>query len=121
MSQTRYGEKGISLIEILIALTILSVGLLGLVGAGATVNRMLGAGRWSTVTMTHVQRRMDLLRAAARDSAACAMLTGGSATLPGGLSERWTVSPGMRLVGIEVIVSGRGARVDTLSTVIPCL
>jgi prepilin-type N-terminal cleavage/methylation domain-containing protein len=121
MPQTRYGEKGISLVEVLVALIILSIGLLGLVGAGATVNRMIGAGRWNTVTMTYAQRRMDLLRAAARDSAACAMLTGGSAPLPGGLSERWRVSPGMRLVGIEVIVAGRGARVDTLSTVIPCL
>ena len=121
MSRTRYDEKGISLIEILIALVILSVGLLGLVGAGATVNRMIGAGRWNTVTMTYAQRRIDLLRAAARDSTGCSSLTAGSAAIPGGLTERWTVSPGVRLVGIEVIVAGRGARVDTLSTVIPCL
>jgi type II secretory pathway component PulJ len=121
MPQTRYGEKGISLVEILVALTILSVGLLGLVGASATVNRLLGAGRWNTVTMAYAQRRIDLLRAAARDSAGCGTLSGGSAPLPGGLSERWTVSPGVRLADIEVVVSGRGARVDTLSTVIPCL
>ena len=121
MSHTRNGERGISLVEILVALTILSVGLLGLAGASVTVNRLLGAGRWDTVTMAYAQRRIDLLRAAVRDSAGCGMLSPGSASLPGGLSERWTVAPGVRLVGVEVIVTGRQARADTIATVLPCL
>jgi hypothetical protein len=108
------------LIEILVALTILSVGLLGLAGASVTVTRLLGDGRWSTTTMGSASRRIELLRAAARDSAACTALSGGSAALPGGLLERWTISPGVRSVGVEVIVSGRRSRVDTLSAVIPC-
>ena len=116
----RYSERGTSLIEILIALTILSIGLLGLVGASAMVNRMLGQGRSSTVTMGYAERRLELLRAGARDSAGCASLAGGSATLPGGMTERWSVSPGIRSAGIEVIISSGASRADTLSTVIPC-
>lgn len=116
----RYTERGLSLIEILVALTILSVGLLGLAGASVTVTRLLGDGRWSSTTMGSASRRIELLRAAARDSAGCAALTGGSATLPGGLGERWTISPGVRSVAVEVVVSGRRSRVDTLSGVIPC-
>lgn len=115
----RHGEKGISLIEILVALTILSVGLLGLVGASAMVNRMLGQGRWSTVTMGYAQRRLDLLRASAPDSAGCASLSGGTAAISSGLTERWTIVPGVRTVAIEVVVS-RLARADTVATVIPC-
>ena len=116
----RSTERGFSLIEILVALTILSVGLLGLAGASVTVTRLLGDGRWSTTTMSSASSRIELLRAAARDSAGCASVRGGSAPLPGGLSERWTISPGTRSVGVEVVVSGRRRRVDTLSAVIPC-
>jgi prepilin-type N-terminal cleavage/methylation domain-containing protein len=116
----RPDERGISLIEILVALTILSVGLLGLVGASAMVSRMLGQGRWSTVTMAYAERRLELLRASAGDSTACAALSGGTAPLPGGLTERWVVSPGVRSIAIEVIVAGRLSRVDTVATVIQC-
>jgi hypothetical protein len=108
------------LVEILVALTILSVGLLGLAAASATVTRLLGDGRWSTTTMSSASRRIELLRAAAGDSAGCASLSGGSATLPGGLLERWTISPGIRSLGVEVVVSGRRRRADTVSVVIPC-
>lgn len=116
----RYTERGFSLIEILVALTILSVGLLGLAGASATVTRLLGDGRWSTVASSHASERIELLRAAAGDSASCGSLSAGSATLPGGLLERWTISPGVHSVVAEVIISGRRTRVDTLSAVIPC-
>lgn len=116
----RYGEKGTSLIEIMVALTILSIGLLGLVSASAMVNRMLGQGRWSTVTMGYAARRLELLRAGARDSVGCAALSGGTAAIPGGLTERWSVSPGVSSVAIEVVISGRLLRADTVATVIPC-
>jgi prepilin-type N-terminal cleavage/methylation domain-containing protein len=117
----RSPERGFSLVEILVALTILSVGLLGLAAASATVTRLLGDGRWTTTTMSAATRRIELLRSAAGDSAGCAALSGGSATLPGGLVERWAIAPGTRSVAIDVIVSGRRSRVDTLSAVIPCL
>ena len=113
-------ERGFSLIEILVALTILSIGLLGLVGASAMVNRMLGEGRAGTLTMSYGERRLELLRASARDSAGCVSLGGGAATLPGGLTERWSVSPGIRSAGIEVVISRGASRADTLSTVISC-
>ena len=116
----RYGERGLSLIEILVALIILSVGLLGLAGASATVTRLLGDGRWSTTAMGSATSRIELLRSAARDSAGCASLAGGSSALPGGLLERWTISPGVHSVVVDVIVSGRRTRADTLSAVIPC-
>lgn len=116
----RYAERGLSLIEVMVALTILSIGLLGLAGASATVTRLLGDGRWSSTAMGAGIGRIELLRAAARDSAGCAGLSGGSASLPGGLFERWTISPGVRSAAVEVVVSGRRTRADTLSAVIPC-
>jgi type II secretory pathway component PulJ len=116
----RFSERGTSLIEILLALTILSVGLLGLVGTSAMVSRLLGQGRRSTVTMGSAERRIALLRARAPDSAGCAALSGGSASLPAGLAEQWSVLPGVRSVTIEVVITGRLPRPDTVSTVLPC-
>ena len=116
----RTTENGISLIEILVALTILSIGLLALAGASATVTRMIGEGRWNTVVMALAQRRVDLLRMVGRDSAGCGLLVGGTAALPGGLTERWSITPGLGSVGVEVVITGRQSRVDTLSTVIQC-
>ena len=108
------------MIEVVVALTILSVGLLGLAAGSATVTRLLGDGRWTSNTMSAATRRIELLRSTARDSAGCASLSGGTAALPGGVVERWVISPGVRSVGIEVIVTGRRGRVDTLSAVVPC-
>jgi prepilin-type N-terminal cleavage/methylation domain-containing protein len=117
----RNAERGISLIEILVALTILSIGLLALAGTSANVTRMIGQGRWNTAVMGFAEGRVDMLRAAARDSASCGSIISGSASLPGGLTEHWNVSAGIRSVAIAVIVTGRGARADTISTVVPCL
>lgn len=117
----RLSENGSSLIEILIALTILSVGLLGLVGTSAIVSRLLGQGRWSTVTMGYAEQRLALLRASAPDSAGCTMLSGGTNPLPGGLVEQWRVLPGIRSVTIEVVISGHLPGPATVSTVIPCV
>jgi prepilin-type N-terminal cleavage/methylation domain len=120
MDPKRNGEAGLSLVEIVVALTILSIGLLALAGASATVNRMIGEGRWSTAVMGFAGRRVDLLRAQGRDSASCGALAGGSAPLPGGLTEQWSISPGIHSVAVEVVITGRPGRADTFSTVILC-
>ena len=120
MDSTRLGQAGLTLVEILVALTILGIGLLALAGASVTVNRLIGEGRWTTAAMGFAERRVDLLRAAARDSASCGSLAGGSAALPGGLTEQWSISPGVRSLGVEVVITGRRSRADTLHTIIQC-
>jgi hypothetical protein len=112
-------EQGTSLVEILVALTILSVSVLGLVGASAAVNRMLAWGRWTTVAMAYAERRLELLRAAAVDSTSCAGLGGGSASLPGGLTESWNVTSGSSVAAIQIVIAGN-SRPDTLTTVLFC-
>ncbi len=114
-------RRGSSLVEVLVALTILSVGVLGLVGTSTAVTRMLGQGRWSTVTMSHAEERLELLRAAAPDSAGCLALAGGSATHAGGLQETWSVVPGVRSTAIEIVLARGPAGSDTLTAVVPCL
>ena len=107
------------MVEVLLAMTVLSIGVLGLIGTGVAVQRLLARGHWATVAATRAERRVELLRASATTPSGCAGLTGGSAALPGQLNERWTVSGSPSTATIQVVVDG-GARPDTITTVIPC-
>lgn len=54
-----------TLVEVLVACTILSVGLLSLAASGALVTRMIGQGQRSAVAGTFAAQRMERLRIAA--------------------------------------------------------
>jgi prepilin-type N-terminal cleavage/methylation domain-containing protein len=78
-------RRGFTIVEIMIAIIILSVGLLGLASTAALVTRMIGRGQHSAVSVMFAQRTMDSVRVAVR-STACpttppASLAGGSNTL----------------------------------------
>ena len=55
-------RKGFTIVEIMIAVMILCVGLLGLASAGATVTRMLARGQGTSLTSNFMQRTLDSLR-----------------------------------------------------------
>lgn len=112
--------SGSSLVELMISLTILSVGVLGLIGTGVAANRLLGRGHWATVAALAAERRLEILKAVATDSASCAGMSAGSAPLPGGLTEQWSVTAGLSTQSLLVVVTGDGSRTDSLSTVIRC-
>jgi hypothetical protein len=114
------GERGSSLVEIIVAITVLCVGVLGLVGTGAAVNRLLGEGHWATVAAAEAEARLETLKAAAVDSIGCAGLAGGSAAVSGGLTARWGVSGAGSNHTVTVALTGGGTRADTVSTIIRC-
>ena len=55
-------EHGFTLVEVIIAILVLTVGLLGLVTSAALVTRMIGRGQRSAVSAQFAQRRLELLR-----------------------------------------------------------
>ncbi|HWZ28156.1 MAG TPA: prepilin-type N-terminal cleavage/methylation domain-containing protein [Gemmatimonadales bacterium] len=55
-------RKGFTIVEIMIAVVILCVGLLGLASAGATVTRMLARGSGTSLTSNFTQKTLDSLR-----------------------------------------------------------
>lgn len=55
-------EKGFTIVEVIIAIIVLTVGLLGLVGSAALVTRMIGRGQRSAVAAQYAQRRLEMLR-----------------------------------------------------------
>ncbi|HEX9486796.1 MAG TPA: prepilin-type N-terminal cleavage/methylation domain-containing protein [Gemmatimonadales bacterium] len=58
-------EQGFTLVEVIIAVLVLTVGLLGLVGSAALVTRMIGRGHRSGVQVAFSQRRLEMLRSTA--------------------------------------------------------
>ena len=74
-------EQGFTLIEVIIAVLVLTIGLLGLVTSEALVTRMIGRGHRSGVQVAFSQRRIEMLR-----STACAnQATGTDVLMRGGV------------------------------------
>lgn len=86
-------SSGFTLVELLVALTILSVGLLGLVVTSALVTRMIGRGQRSANAALFASRRLERLRAGG--CAAGAGLVGSDTLFRGTTWEavnQWTVT-----------------------------
>lgn len=85
-------RDGFTLIEVLIAIGILSVGILALLQTAASITVMLRDGRLRTMASAIAASRIDNLRLAAGSTTpTCSALSSGSATSTKG-SETWTVS-----------------------------
>ena len=119
-------QSGFTLIEVMAAVVILSVGLLALAGSTANVSRMVGYGKWATVASQVATRRLENIRQVAYSTdPACtsSALVGGTATFGSGVSETWSVSGSGNtrqiLVAVTYARAGRSAT-DTVSTLLRC-
>ncbi|HXE58144.1 MAG TPA: prepilin-type N-terminal cleavage/methylation domain-containing protein [Gemmatimonadales bacterium] len=122
---TRRAESGFTLVEVLVAVVVLAIGILGLVGTSAVVTRMVGQGKRTTNAAQVAGRRVEALRQLAKTTTPpCTALASGSATLGGGVSEQWVVSGSGRSRTVRAIVrypGGRGRTLtDTVTTIIFC-
>lgn len=66
-THARGGERGFTIVEVIIAIVVLTVGLLGLVTTAALVTRMIGQGQRSAVAATFASQRLERLRLTACD------------------------------------------------------
>ena len=120
-------RQGFTIVEILVAITVLSIGVLGLVGSSALVTRMISRGRYTTIAAQVAEQRIEnLRRRALSTNPPCTALAAGTTTaMAQGLSETWTVAAGpqanMRLLSASVTYNAaRGPRTVTLNTIIRC-
>lgn len=79
--------EGFTLLEVLVALVILSTGILGLAASAALVSRLVGNGSRLTVAATIATARLEQLR-----TLSCPDVVSGTAVTRG-IEERWTASP----------------------------
>ena len=74
-------ERGFTIVEVIVAMLVLTVGLLGLVTSAALVTRMIGRGQRSAVAAAYAGRRLEMLRAGAcvgRSSGSEVLFRGGN-------------------------------------------
>lgn len=118
--------KGFTVVEVIVAIMILSVGLLGLASSAALVSRMIGEGGNYNESATIATQRMEILRSQAVPGTRCADVAGGSAR-DGSYQVAWQVQQiaNGNAVRARVMVTvpraSQSARVDTFTTTIPCL
>ena len=110
-------RRGMTLVELMVAIMILAVGLLALAGVAGAVGRQISAGGLQTKAALSVQSRFDSL-----SSLDCTTLAAtGTATGLAGLTENWVVTDGNDIKTITNTVTLKG-RTNPLvyATVIPC-
>lgn len=116
------GERGFTIIEVIIAVIVLSVGLLGLVSTAALTTRMISQGQRYSEVAALANQRFEILRG--ENDATCSRIVNGSNT-EGQVQLSWTVasiqSGRARQVTVGVTSStGTGRRTDRFQTIIFC-
>ena len=88
---TARSQGGFTIVEVLIAVVLLTVGVMALASGSASVSRMVGRGRTDSMVAQVVSSRADRLRGvAASTTPPCNALANGNATT-NGIGEQWTV------------------------------
>lgn len=120
----RRAPSGFTLLEVLVAMLIVTVGLLGFAGTLRPVASLAGEGKARGRAALLLTSRVSRLRAELLASApGCAVPVAGSEQHDAGNDESWTASLDGRVVALRVNVStrrSRGPTADTLFTRIPC-
>ena len=110
-------RKGFSLIELMVAIMVLTVALLGLAASSAVAIQMIGAGGRHTLAASVAQSRFEDLR-----RGSCAALVGGS-DITRGVTEIWQIDSVRASAFITSHVTyhtRRGPRTQTFRSVRPC-
>lgn len=120
----RRARAGFTLLEVLVAILIVTMGLLGLAGTLGPVASLAGEGKARGRAALQLTSRLNRLRSELRTSAPdCVAPLSGSELQGAGIRETWTASLDGRLVDVQITVSvprSRGEIADTLVTRIPC-
>jgi prepilin-type N-terminal cleavage/methylation domain-containing protein len=111
-------ERGFSLIEVIAAMIILTVGVLGMAASTTAITRMTSQGALTGNAAAVAGSRFDVLRATP-----CGSLAASGTATAKKFNESWTVttSGNLRMVIDSVTyVASRNTRTNAFSTVISC-
>lgn len=125
---SRTDTGGFTLVEMLVAVVILSIGALALAAASGGITRTLTGSRTATVASQVASWRLESLRAAAQATTprcvSAAFTSSASPLVSQGVTEQWVVpaSGSLRVVRVTVNypVGGGKTRTDTVATSVVC-
>jgi prepilin-type N-terminal cleavage/methylation domain-containing protein len=116
--------SGFTMIEVMVAIVILSIGLLALGGATANVSKMAGYGKWATAASQVATRRLETIRQVANSTTpACTSLASGGPVVTSGVTEQWRVSGSGGTRAVVLVVTYPRAQTtvsDTIVTLVRC-
>lgn len=120
----RNTRSGFTLIEVLVAVTILAVGVVAMAGSAAAVTRMIGRGKIDTRASQLATEQMETLRRAALfTTPRCTGLAANGSASSGNVALAWTVTAsgtGRNVSVRATYATTRGSRTDTLTSYIEC-
>jgi hypothetical protein len=120
------GRNGFTIAEAMVAVVVLTVGVLALVGSAALMSRMIGQGRHSTRTGQTAAARIEWLRQIAFSTVpACTGAEWRSDSAGGpGLAESWQIlDPAGTARRVRIVLRSRhstGTSIDTVITGFLC-
>lgn len=118
-------ENGFSLVEVIAAMVILTVGVLGLAASAGAVGRLTIEGARMSGAANAAASKFEELRSRGTTAAArCAALTSGSDTWPNQFTRTWRVVTANDKATVTLVVSysnGRKIRSTTYVTEISCV
>jgi len=113
-------QRGFTIIEILIAITVLTVGLLSFLGSSVLITRMLARGDRAATATFYAQERIERLQ-----GQPCGTMASGTEMRGNSYRVAWTVTPSTGSERARIIVRyspGPGrVREDTLETSVLCI
>jgi prepilin-type N-terminal cleavage/methylation domain-containing protein len=118
-------NRGFTIVEIVVAIVILSVGLLGLVTTAALVSRMIAQGQRYSMATALANQRFEKLSALRTFGGGCTSLTSGADTV-GRIVVSWTVTTVNAGAGAQIVMTvtsptGRGTHTDNFTSTVACL
>ena len=120
----RRTRRGFTLLEVLLALLVLTAGLLGFAGTLGPISALAGRGRVHSRAAMVLASRVSRLRTELQAGApGCVLPAAGSAIHPSGVDESWQSSLSVNIVELQIIVRFRLPQrifAETLITRIPC-
>jgi type IV pilus assembly protein PilV len=114
---TPRAKQGFTVVEVMIAMLVLSIGILGMAGTATMVQRNLGTAQQQSLAAFAAQARFEQLR-----SINCLTIAGGSATTRT-VSEVWVKKDTARTVILTDTVTFKtryGQRSQVYWTTVPC-
>jgi prepilin-type N-terminal cleavage/methylation domain-containing protein len=122
----KQARSGFTIIEVLVAVTILAVGVVAMAGSLGAVTRMIGRGKIDTrAAQLATQQVEELRRIAYSTTPRCTALVDGGPVPSDHVTLSWTVAVNATGTGRKVDVSasyatGRGTHTEVLTTNIEC-